>query len=201
MKTKKHVMGITSLFIIVLLSVVLSGCGKKTAVTPTVQTMQQQEQGRIQLDVDTQAAAPNPVSSTKASTNVIQNKQERELVLMFRSLLQMDKKSELHFSKAQAENLLPLIRQSTSDGEMSDENLKMIIDLLTKEQKLFYDDLNMRFQKFSGNLSPSGGKKTELTDEQRQKIMQDRPPPAKAFDGSDKSIEQQLIDLLESKTK
>lgn len=146
-----------------------------------------------------------------------QNRKEKQLVALFLVLLQMDKKEGLAVTSDQAQKLLPYVHKSKDAGQLTEQEQQGIIALMTHEQLAFYDDFTsgMLMRKRGGPpLFPD-----ELTPEEREKLAeefrsrrQDMPPREGAASGPPRegepplwgpgmgtSIEQQLIQLLESK--
>ena len=192
-------------FIVVLAisSIALSGCGQSRAGP---------------MDTKTQIDASNFKSDSEGGSeqvpNDIQSRKERRLVELFRTLQLMDKKPELQLVKYQAELILPLIRQFVDRGEMSDDDQKQIFDLLSPEQHAFINDTNDRLKRKPDNGGYGGkpfDRPKEMTDAERKAMLNEfRKRKGESPIGkqprednwlSEKSIEQQMIDLLESKIK
>jgi hypothetical protein len=179
--------------------------------------------GMIILSLLSGYAGSNPIkpaiqqavsSQESASQPVVQNRKERQLVLLFQALLQMDRKEGLSISKEQAAALLPLIRISRDQGNLTADQQKQALEFLNIDQQAFYNDLAIKM-----NDSMNGGASRNfhhLTQEERDKLIEqfkasrDQPPPNTGSSGEGegpsgqglgKSMEQQLIDLLESKAK
>jgi hypothetical protein len=153
----------------------------------------------------------------ETSQPLVQNRKERQLVLLFQALLQMDRRSGLSLSKEQAAALLPLIRSSRDQGDLTADQQKQALELLNVDQQVFYNDLAIKMR----DRTNGGSSKNldHLTQEERDKLIQqfqerrDHQPPASANTdskgeaegppgkGFGKSMEQQLIDLLEAKGK
>jgi hypothetical protein len=98
--------------------------------------------------------------------NEILSPKEKDLVMLFKSLLQMDYQPALLISKNQAVEMLPLVNQSAEDGGVIPETEKKILALLTLEQRNYLNDQASRTKQFTDEIN----------------------------------VEQQMIDLLESKT-
>jgi hypothetical protein len=176
----------------------LTGCVSSNAINPAVQ----------------QAVSSQESNATETSQPVVQNRKERQLVLLFQALLQMDRKQGLSISKEQAAALLPLIRKSRDQGNLTTDQQKQALELLNVDQQAFYNDLAIKM-----NDSMNGGASRNfhhLTQEERDKLIEqfkanrNHPPPStdsrgegegSSGQGLGKSMEQQLIDLLESKAK
>lgn len=184
-------------------SIALSGCGQSRA-GPS--------------ETKTQTDSPNFKSESEGGgaqvPNDIQSRKEKRLVELFRSLQLMDKKPELQLVKEQAELILPYIRQIVDRGEMSDDDQKKIFDLLSPEQHAFINDTNDRLKRRPDD-GGIGGKPferpREMTDAERKAMLDEfRKRKGESPSGkqprednwlSEKSIEQQMIDLLEYKIK
>jgi hypothetical protein len=220
MKSKMYVgkMGFIAMVIVIL--VVMSGCGKQAASSEAASTVQPNDQVQGAVNSD-------------APKNQVMSQKELELSMLFRGLLQMDNKGELLITKEQAESMLPIISKSTEDGEISADNQQKLMTLLTPEQKTFIDDMTARFKQFSGNGNKPNGagggtrpaltdeqraefqkNQSNLTDEERKKLQanknnrgngQDTASDGQGgqgnggFGGFGQNVEQQLLDLLDSK--
>jgi hypothetical protein len=188
---------------LVISSIALFGCGHSRA-GPS--------------ETKTQTDAPNFKSGTEGEAvqvlNDIQSRKEHRLVELFRTLQLMDKKPELQLVKHQAEQILPFIRQIVDRGEMSDDDQKKIFDFLTPEQHAFIKDTNNRLKRRLDDGSDGGKpfeKPRELTDAERKAMLDEirnrrgelpnGKPPREDNWLNEKSIEQQMIDLLEGKIK
>lgn len=214
--------------IVVGLMIVLTACGKQAASTDSASSASPNEQAQ---GATNSAAPQNPVMSQK----------ELELSMLFRGFLQMDNKGELEISKDQAGIMLPIVKKSTDDGEITADNQQKLMALLTPEQKKFIDDMTARFKQFTGNrsnpdgtgISGNSGKRPaltaeqraafqknqpKLTDEERKKLQANRANGGQAGDQGNQAgqgnqggqgnggfgnfganVEQQLLDLLDSK--
>jgi hypothetical protein len=87
--------------------------------------------------------------------------------------------------------------------------------LLTPEQKKFIEDMSAKIKQFSGNRNnpnaAGGGKRPALTDEQRAEFQKNQSnltdeerkklqdSRGGGFGGNGQNVEQQLLDLLDSK--
>jgi hypothetical protein len=203
MKSKSYAGKMGLLLLAIAILVVMSGCGKQAAST---EAATDQPSDQVQGAVNS-AAPKNPVMSQK----------ELELSMLFRGLLQMDNKGELIISKEQAVSMLPIITKSTEDGEITTDNQQKLIALLSPEQKKYIDEMNARLKQFSGNRNNAngagGGNRPALTDEQLAEFQKNRKNPDKGqstgtdsqgqgnggFGGFGQNVEQQLLDLLDSK--
>jgi hypothetical protein len=196
----------------IVLMFVLAACGKQAANTVNNSSAETPQ-------------VTGTVNSAAPKSELISQK-ERALAIFFRGILQMDNKGELMITKDQATALLPLVNKSTKDGEIKTENQQKMMDIFTKEQKAFLDDLTARFKQFTTNRNDlAGSNRPALTDEQKAQFQKDRPQLTDAqrkkfqenraqgkqgqnnsvqgngwINGGDgENVEQQLIDLLDSK--
>jgi hypothetical protein len=220
MKSKLYYEKMRLIAMVIVLLVVLTGCGKQVASTESAAAVlpSDQEQGAVNSDVQ---------------INQVMSQKELELRMLFRGLLQMDNKGELIITKEQAQSMLPIVSKSTEDGEITADNQQKLMGILTPEQKTFMDELTARIKQFSGNRNnPNGAgggtrpvltdeqraefqkNQSNLTDEERKKLQENRnnrgngQAPASdgqggqgngGFGGFGQNVEQQLLDLLDSK--
>jgi len=150
----------------------------------------------------------------------VQTLSEKQMVLLFQILVQMDKKEGLSISKAQANKMLPIIRKNSSQGEMTNKDLNMILEMLNPPQKLYYDDVQEQFNKRIQAVNENKTEADEMTDEEREQLIRNfkqrrSEKESKPIDmsagtsvmpedepaGCNKNVEQQLIELLEIKQK
>lgn len=94
-------------------AVILTGCIRKEAVKPSPQSASLMKQEEVQSDM------------------------EREMVILFQSLIQMDKQAHLVINKKQAEELLPEVKHNTSEGGLTLAEQQIIVSILTVDQRLF----------------------------------------------------------------
>ncbi|OXM87944.1 hypothetical protein [Paenibacillus rigui] len=119
----------------------------------------------------TKATEQPPVPLT-VKQEEIQSAQERDMVILFQSLVQMDKKDGLMLSRRQAEDMLPLVRRNSTDGELSQADQQLIVSLLSKKQKAYVDD----FQEHLLNRKQSLTERKymdDLTIEQREQMIKE----------------------------
>lgn len=221
MKSKSNVGRIGFMAMAIGLMIVLAACGKQAASTDSASSASPTEQAQGAANL---AAPQNPVMSQK----------ELELSMLFRGFLQMDNKGELLITKDQAGIMLPIVKKSTEDGEITADNQQKLMALLTPEQKKFIDDMTAKFKQFSGNRTEgkgtggkAGSKRPALTDEQRAEFQKNQPKltdeerkklqanrsnqgqgtgtgaqggqGSGGFGNFGANVEQQLLDLLDSK--
>jgi Spy/CpxP family protein refolding chaperone len=148
----------------------------------------------------------------------VQNRKERQLVMLFQGLLQIDRKEGLSLTAKQAKDMLPIVQKSKDEGEVTGEAQQQVLALLTSEQKAFYEDLSTKFKSSMNGAAPKN--REDLTPEQRDKMIEDfkakrnnkpdsdtagnnaprnEDDPRAFGKGMGKSVEQQLIDLLQSR--
>lgn len=152
----------------------------------------------------------------------IQNKKEKQMVLLFRTLIQMEQTSDLSITSVQAETMLPLVRKMVSEGSVSSADHDQVVQLLTNQQHAFFADAVDRLDRFPNNQQQGAGPQN-LTDEERSRLAEeleanqtitewreesDSAGHSGATAGdtqngswlpNEKNIEQQLIELLEKK--
>jgi hypothetical protein len=148
----------------------------------------------------------------------VQNRKEWQLVMLFQGLLQMDRKEGLSITVKQAKDILPIVQKSKDEGEVTGEEQQQVIVLLTTEQKAFFEDLSTKFKSRMNGAPPKN--REDLTPEQRDKMIEDfkakrnnipdsdtagnnaprsEDDPRAFGKGMGKSVEQQLIDLLQAR--
>jgi hypothetical protein len=152
--------------------------------------------------------------------------QEQQLVFLFRLILKMDKNPSLAISKAQAAVWLPIASRSLAEGKLTKEEADSILAAFTGDQRSYYNEMtkdnNERIQKAEQFQEHP----QNLTDEERSKLLNNlherREKGGKGEKGekgekgdsehkSDgdgasaepeearKSVEQRVVDLLQSK--
>ncbi|MFC5448218.1 hypothetical protein [Paenibacillus aestuarii] len=146
----------------------------------------------------------------------LQNGQERQLVMIFIGLLRMDRQSGLTITGSQAEAMLPLIRKSKAEGSLNEAELGQVMKVLTDAQRSFLNEqtkqMKNRSQQGSGRsnsgLSPEEvEKRIEAFRKRRSEHAEENGSSGKVSGGNagesgkstGKSVEQQLIELLEAK--
>lgn len=169
--------------------------------------------------------APAAASIATVERDEIQNNLERQMVILFQGLLQMDRRENLGLSTKQAVEMLPLVEVNTGNGELKQTDRLLIINLLTTEQKEFFDDFQERLR-VKAQAMKEYKKKAPLSMEEREAMIHefevrrrekdaerlalgesnnsDEMNPGKPLGGgfgNPKNVEQQLIDLLEAKIK
>ncbi|WJH34116.1 hypothetical protein N6H14_29940 [Paenibacillus sp. CC-CFT747] len=96
-----------------------------------------------------------------------QSSRERQLVILFRSLLEMDGVPELHFSAQEAEALLPAVSQAVEKGALGPQDLTRVLDRLTPGQRAYYNGVKERMER----RPPPPGK--PLEEEERRQLLED----------------------------
>ncbi|MCD1257329.1 hypothetical protein B5M42_000580 [Paenibacillus athensensis] len=140
----------------------------------------------------------------------VQSSSERQLVMLFQALLKLDRQPGLAIGKEQAEALLPLIRQTEEAGGVGDAEQGRVVALLSPKQRAYCDQLLQGMQaRMSGDharfaAGPSPQERDKLIEDfknRKQTSGQASADGARPPVGMGKSVEQQLIELLESKVK
>lgn len=165
-------------------------------------------------------AAPSASRSAAAGTETLpepagalQSNSEMEMVRLFHFLIFMDAAPAAALTRQQAEAMLPLVKKSVEKGTLGEDDKLAILALFRPEQQTMYADWSERKRSFSGYTDPAKGGHEEAADPENTHAANrnGKNHPA-ARDGDDrtgpgdwtageKNVEQQLIDLLESKTK
>lgn len=171
--------------------------------------------------------APAPQSTSLMKPEEVQSDMEREMVILFQGLVQMDRQERLVINKKQAEELLPAVKRNTYDGELNPADQQMIIGILTADQRLFV----IKYQKdIHEHMQASKERKEreKLDHEERERMVREfqqrrqdeehgqRSEPSEPSNSSEETstgpasvvpskrsnnVEQRLIRLLESKLK
>jgi hypothetical protein len=160
----------------------------------------------------------------------LQSNKEKEMVKLFRLLLELEEKPELAIGKQQAEAMLPIIREIVTEGTLLSADEQAIVALLRDEQKALYQD-KQKWRERADQREYEAGKETEKDKEMETEEMKkegadkesltedpyiireenvpkppdnmkpmdrDQPGP-EDWAAGEKSLEQKLIELLESK--
>jgi hypothetical protein len=156
--------------------------------------------------------SPEPAAAATSERDEIQNSLERQMVILFQGLVEM----------------LPLVVVNTGKGQLKQTDQSLIINLLTPEQKDFFDDFQERLRAKEQDIKEFK-KKAPLSVEEREAMIHEfelrrrekdaerhaqgegrnpnemypgppSPPPGGGF-GNPKNVEQQLIELLEAKIR
>ncbi|MCU6798104.1 hypothetical protein OB236_38855 [Paenibacillus sp. WQ 127069] len=176
---------------------------------------------------------PAPVSlqlpEAVVQRDEIQNTFERQMVILFQSLIQMDRRENLGLSIKQAKELLPMVERNSRVGELEQADQLLIIGLLSTEQKGFVNEFQERIRSKEQNMKEFK-KKDPSSVEEREAMIHEfevrrrerdaefdkkplppseegtrdntpHPPSSSGGLGSGKNVEQQLIDLLQAKIK
>jgi hypothetical protein len=177
----------------------------------------------------TGCAVPAPVNPPAAPPGAaqqedIQNNLERQMVLLFQSLVQMDRRERLSISSKQAEVMLPMVMRNSDVGGLTQADQNQMIDMLSPEQKVFVNEFQERAKSKLQAMKEIKEKATTLSDEEREKMIHDfenrrrqereadrqtgtperiqdsgSPGAAPGSMGSGKNVEQQLIDILQAR--
>jgi hypothetical protein len=162
---------------------------------------------------------PTVQSAPSGKQEDVQSLHERELVLLFKTLLQLEKKDGYALTKAQASELLPVIQKNSSLGELTLADQKRILDILNASQRKFYEETQdlakKRFEAMNKDSmipDPMNVKERERMIEEfkKQRELEMKNPQSAAAGTAapvpdpaviNKNVERQLIELLESKLK
>ncbi|UJF36037.1 hypothetical protein [Paenibacillus hexagrammi] len=172
-----------------------------------------------------EGCANNPASKSEPSPSVqqhagedVQSEDERQMVMLFQGLIRMDRQADLAISKQQAEALLPYVQKGKDAGGISKGEREQVIELLHDSQQTYLENeakqTAQRIRQHNSavsrdNLSPEERQQMIEQFEQHRKENQDdssaaRPQgsdryAASSRSGMGKSVEQQLLELLQSK--
>ncbi|NEW06422.1 hypothetical protein GK047_10415 [Paenibacillus sp. SYP-B3998] len=148
----------------------------------------------------------------------LQNYKERQLVLIFQSLIRMDQHIGLAITKEQAVAMLPFVRKSIDEGSLNEIDHKAVMKELTAEQQLFLYQLTKQISNCT--MKRNDQLPEEVSSEEREKRIaafkarrsindsfdEGRGDPIHGgelslLDGKalGQSVEKQLIELLEAK--
>ncbi|MEK3723562.1 hypothetical protein [Paenibacillus sp. FSL H8-0034] len=174
---------------------------------------------------------PAPVSlqlpEAVVQRDEIQNAFERQMVILFQSLIQMDRRENLGLSIKQAKELLPMVERNSRVGELEQADQLLIIGLLSAEQKGFVNEFQERIRIKEQNMKEFKKKDPSSVEEREAMIHEfevrrrdaefDKKPLPPSEEGtrentphspsssgglgSGKNVEQQLIDLLQAKIR
>lgn len=132
------------------------------------------------------AAAPSAshtaaAESPSVNLEALQSNSEMELVRLSQFLMSMDSVPSAAISHQQAEEMLPYVKKSVNKGTLSDEDKRSIVTLFRPEQLRLYNEWSRQ--------------KPHPQQEQDSRTRQETAE----WPHGDKSLEQQLVDFLESK--
>lgn len=200
-----------------LIAFITSGCGtqaKEQAVSGSSSSSSQPSQ---QQQDKQQKAANNP--------------QQRQMTMTFQTLVRMDKTEGLSITKEQAQQMLPVVQDSITKGELTSDNQTKLVEKLTAEQKKFLDEAaaqrpakqgESNVKEGSGNQAPSEEQLKKMEEAKQKRNQQkadsatdannagneDKAKQPKAEDrpnggnpGHDKNSGEQLVELLQTKLK
>lgn len=169
----------------------LTGCGDKYRAEPV-------------LTPDAAVATPGRLTSGAAGPE-LQSQKERQMVLLFRAILLLDRNPETAILPAQAAQMLPIVKQSVEEGQLGAADLHAVEEQLTPAQKA----VTAIFLTPPARGGPDGdGKRREGEANPAYEETRRPPPPPEhpgagskpeEWMGSEKNVERQLIELLESK--
>jgi hypothetical protein len=134
---------------VLLLSALLSGCGAHDAAngsanaastnTAADQTQQHSDQ-----------------QQTPGQQRPAMTQQERQMLFMFQALISMDKSDGLSITKDEAQQMLPIVQDAVSKGELTSDQQSKLEAILTADQKKFLDDAAARMQNRMNNRGSNG---------------------------------------------
>lgn len=188
---------IAMLGIVLLLLLLASGCEKELNPFPVA------------------SASSNPPAANRwldpEAGKELQNGEEKQMVLMFAGLLQMDKVEGLALQAKQAERMLPVIRASVSKGMLDPADQDALIGWMTPEQSVFLSERSRRIRTPAGApddvppvLTEEESRQTLSELERRRMVEQElrsnqNLQQLPGYDDLGKSVERQLIELLEER--
>ncbi len=174
--------------------------------------------GGMPSSVDQTSTTTNPaVQAGLPGEGQLQSFNERQLVIVSLNLIQMDKREDLRMTEEQAKRILAIVQTAIEDGRLSMEKRRAVLDVLNPTQRWFLDELSMEMRlRVARKPGPPPG--PPLSEDERlalAKELEERrqaepehdwpippssgaPPPGMEMQ-ADKSVEQQLVDLLVSK--
>lgn len=197
-----------------------SGCGAKSAAGGNATGNEGSSTDKAQTEQQTGQ------QNGQAPNRPAMNPEQRQLTIVFQSLIAMDKADGLSITKDEASQLLPIVQASISAGKLSSDDQSKIEGKLTPEQKKFVDDflanIQQRMQNWNGNGKDNGsgnssganrgnGDKPNGGDRQRpnntdhlnsgQGGQGNGNQPRRSGDGQDRgrNLGEQLVQLLQSK--
>ncbi|WP_438445729.1 hypothetical protein [Gorillibacterium sp. sgz5001074] len=166
-------------------------------------------------------AAPSGVEPQPDSDS-IQMKKEADMVRIFRFLIRLDEAPDTKLTKKQAEAMLPIVSKSVSEGILEEQEKVVLTKLFRPEQLAAY----VRYSEKDGASVPpkwpqpdgrdgAGEEKHRRMEEWVKRAVQETPEseaagihmgwqasgrnPDEDWTAGEKSVEQELIELLESK--
>jgi hypothetical protein len=139
--------------------------------------------------------------------------QEQQLVFLFHLMLRMDKNPALAISTAQAAAWLPIASRSLAEGKLTKEEADSIVSAFTGEQRIYYNEMAENNKERIQKAEQFQEHPHSLSDEERNKLMDrlhdrrvrgDMGPKSDGGAGTEpeearKSVEQRVVDLLQSK--
>lgn len=142
-KKRKQIIGS-----LLLITALLSGCS--TAQTANSGSAQEADGNQTQAQ-STQAPSstqtPDQTAQNQASQGQTQNaaksganQKDFQMMRMFRSLIMMDKADGLTITKDQAVQMIPVVQESITSGELTSDNKTKLLSGLTDAQKKYLDD-------------------------------------------------------------
>jgi hypothetical protein len=201
------------------ISLLLSGCGAKTDAQGSKDSMSTNAESSQQAE---QTTKPNQDKQGQEQPRASMNPQQMQMMVTFRSLITMDKTDGLTITKEQAAQMLPVVQDSLTKNELTTDSQSKLVEKLTAEQKKFLDDQAANMQKRNSNNggsntsgspkpSPSADQQKNMDETGKQGDASGKSDPNAPTSGNQQrsgggsgggnNIGQQLVELLESKTK
>jgi hypothetical protein len=173
--------------------------------------------------VTTSPSAATAPAEGVATLPPLQSNSERNMVQLFRFLIEMDRVPKTSLSQQQAKVMLPLVRQTAKQGTMGEEEQQTILSVLGAEQKAIYaqwlkfgdgppnkepfpdglpeDGLLRKKEECLGQEAAAGSAPAAGHGGEHPVDRQDYGPRQEDKDWiyEEKNVEQQLLELLESK--
>jgi hypothetical protein len=132
-----------------LLSALLSGCGAHDAAQESANAASANtgsDQTQQQSGQQQQAGQARPAMT----------QQERQMMFVFQSLISMDKAEGLSITKDEAQQMLPIVQDAISKGELTPDQQSKLEASLTADQKKYLDDAAARMQNRMNNRGGNG---------------------------------------------
>ncbi|TMV48401.1 hypothetical protein FE783_17960 [Paenibacillus mesophilus] len=213
----------------IVLSIFLSGCASQPGTQPSGDTANAAgAQGQNAPSAQAPQNGQNGTPQQRGPSGM--SEQSMNMMTVFRSIPSMDKTDGLTITKEQAAYMLPLVQDIAAKGELTDESKAKLIEKLSTEQKQYIADASTRMpggangrggqgdrsqggdrpQGSDGPQAGGGGKaqsapsggNMQSSDSAQGAVSPGggRPGGAPGAGGMN-NIGQQLVELLQSKTK
>lgn len=157
------------------------------------------------------------IKKDEQTDEFLQSQLEKQLVLVFIALLQMDKRPDLGITSKQAELLLPVVQKAIAIGEWSQDEQNVLIGALSAQQQLSFEEISAQMRSRGLNrksgpppgLTLTKGQREALMEDLKQRRLNEDDPGGSGFPYREnkimpdlpagKNVEQQLVDVLERK--